>query len=74
MDSRSAGWLVVGLGIAAVLVGLLILSGSLHWFGRLPGDIRIEREHTRVYIPVASMTLVSLVLSFLGYLVGRFLH
>lgn len=74
MDSRSVGWLVVGFGIAAILMGLLILTGALHWFGRLPGDIRIEGEHTRVYVPIASMILVSLVLSLLGYLVSRLVH
>jgi DUF2905 family protein len=72
MDSRSVGFLVILLGIAAILVGLLVISGGLAWFGRLPGDIRIESAHTRVYIPLTSMIIVSLVLSALAYLLRRF--
>jgi hypothetical protein len=72
MDTRSIGLLVIGLGIAAIIVGLLIFSGGLSWFGRLPGDIRIESEHTRVYVPLTSMLIVSLVLSALSYFLRRF--
>lgn len=72
MASRSSGLLVIGLGVGIVIVGLLILSGGLAWFGRLPGDIRVENEHTRVYIPITSMLLVSLVISLLSYLWRRF--
>ncbi len=70
---RSIGWIIIIAGVCAVLVGLLILSGALSWFGRLPGDIRIEGERTRVYIPITSMLLVSIVLSLIAYLVRRFL-
>ena len=54
------------------LVGLLIYTGALSWFGRLPGDIRYESEHVRVYVPLASMLLVSLALTLLFYLLRRF--
>lgn len=63
MDSRSTGLLVVACGIIAVVVGLLIATGGLGWFGRLPGDIRVERGSTRFYLPLTSMLLVSIVLS-----------
>jgi Protein of unknown function (DUF2905) len=70
--SRSTGWLVIIAGLGVVLVGALILLGGLSWFGRLPGDIRVEGERTRVFIPLTSMLLVSLVLSLVVYLVRRF--
>ena len=70
--NRSIGLLVVGGGICLVLVGLLIYTGALSWFGRLPGDIRYESGNVRVYIPIVSMQLVSLVLSLLFYLLRRF--
>ncbi len=73
MDSRSLGLLVIALGVGAVLVGLLIMSGGLSWFGRLPGDIRIERENVRVYVPIVSMLLVSVALSVILYLIRRLL-
>jgi hypothetical protein len=72
MDGRSSGLLVIGFGVAAILVGLLIYSGGLSWFGRLPGDIRIETETTRVYVPIVSMLLISAVLSLLLSLLRRF--
>jgi uncharacterized membrane protein len=69
---RSVGLLVVVGGVVVVVVGLLIYSGALRWFGRLPGDIRYESENVRVYIPIVSMLLVSVVLSVIFYLVRRF--
>jgi hypothetical protein len=66
------GPLLVGLGVALILIGLLFWSGSLSWFGRLPGDIRVEHDSVRVYIPLVSMLIVSLVLSLVMYLIRRF--
>lgn len=73
MDSRSLGVLMVAGGIVLVLLGLLVAWGGLGWFGRLPGDFRFEGEHTRVYFPLASGLLVSVLLSLVLYLLRRFL-
>jgi Protein of unknown function (DUF2905) len=82
LDARSAGadngamnrgigpWLV-GLGLLLVLLGLLAWTGLLSWFGRLPGDIRIVREHVQVFVPITSMILVSAVLSLVLWLINR---
>jgi len=70
--TRSAGLLVIFVGLAVAAVGALIYVGALSWFGRLPGDIRYEGESSRIYVPVTSMLLVSLVLSLAGYLLRRF--
>lgn len=72
MSSGSPGALLVGAGIALILIGLLVWSGSLSWFGKLPGDIRIERESVRIYVPLVSMLLVSVVFSLVLYLLRRF--
>lgn len=69
---RSTGLFVIVLGIGVIIAGVLLYSGALSWFGRLPGDIRIESERTRIYIPIVSMLLVSLVLSLVLYLLRRF--
>ena len=69
---RSIGLPVIVIGICVVIAGLLIYSGALAWFGRLPGDIRVERESVRLFIPITSMLLLSLVLSLLMYLLRRF--
>ncbi len=63
--------LIIGLGMAAVVLGLLVASGSLSWFGRLPGDLRFGTSNTRVYVPLTSMLLVSIVLSVVASLLRR---
>lgn len=63
----------MGLAIVLAIVGLLVWSGALSWFGRLPGDIRIRNEHTRAFIPITSMLLISVVLSIILAVVRRFL-
>jgi hypothetical protein len=68
---RSVGfWVAVGAGVA--LVGLAISNGWFSWFGRLPGDIRIETDNTRVFIPITSMLIVSVAASLLLSLLRRF--
>ena len=73
MIRAAAGRLLIGAGVGLVVVGILVWSGALAWFGRLPGDIRIERDTARVYVPLASMLLVSMVLSLLLHLARRWL-
>lgn len=73
MSTPSAGPLIIAAGVILVLIGLLVWWGGLSWFGRLPGDIRIERESVNIYIPLVSMFLVSVVLSLILNLLKRFL-
>jgi hypothetical protein len=72
VSPTSPGTILIVLGVGLILVGLLLWSGSLSWFGRLPGDIRIERDTVRIYIPIVSMLLVSAVVSLVLYLIRRF--
>lgn len=67
----SPGLLLVAVGLGLAVLGLLVWSGALSWFGRLPGDIRVERDSVHVYVPIVSMLIVSAALSFLLYLVRR---
>jgi hypothetical protein len=63
---RELGKFVVIIGIIMTLVGLVIWSGfAPKWLGRLPGDIRIEREHSAFYFPIVTCILLSIVLSLL---------
>jgi membrane protein implicated in regulation of membrane protease activity len=64
-------WLVL-VGVALVIVGLVAQTGALSWFGRLPGDIRVERPNGSFYFPITSMVVVSIVLSVVLNLVRRF--
>lgn len=61
--NRDLGLLLIGAGALAVVVGLLVWSGALSWFGRLPGDLRFTGERTRVYIPITSAIIASVVLT-----------
>jgi hypothetical protein len=66
------GPLIIGVGVAIVLVGVLVWTGALNWFGRLPGDIRYESGSTRIYVPLASTLAISVVLSLIAAVVRRF--
>ncbi len=74
MPRSTAGLALVAVGVVLVLVGLLVSAGGLSWFGRLPGDIRIERPNSRIYIPITSGILASIVLSVVLSLVAAFLR
>ncbi|GAB4020471.1 MAG: DUF2905 domain-containing protein [Bdellovibrio sp.] len=62
-----------------IIIGCVFIISGLIWhfsdgkipFGRLPGDIRIENEHTKIYIPLTSMLIVSAILSILSYFIKK---
>ena len=61
---RELGKFVVIIGVIMTLVGLVLWSGfAPKWLGRLPGDIRIEREHSAFYFPIVTCIILSVVLS-----------
>jgi membrane protein implicated in regulation of membrane protease activity len=69
---RQIGLMVVVAGALLIALGILIYSGGLRWFGKLPGDIRYQSDHVQFYAPIVSMLIMSLVLSSLFYLLRRF--
>jgi len=63
---RELGKFVVIFGVIVTLVGLVLWSGlGPKWLGRLPGDIRLEREHSTFYFPIVSCIILSILLSLL---------
>jgi hypothetical protein len=63
---RDLGKLILIIGVITTLVGLMMWSGfAPKWLGRLPGDIRIEREHSAFYFPIVTCVVLSIVLSLL---------
>ena len=63
---REFGRYIFILGVVVTLVGLIMWSGfAPKWLGRLPGDIRIEREHSSFYFPIVTCIVLSIVLSLL---------
>jgi len=61
------GKLLIFAGLALVVIGALLhwFPNLFAWFGRLPGDIRIERENGGFYFPVVSMLIASIFLTIL---------
>lgn len=66
-------WIIIA-GVLIVLIGVIVyfFHDKLGWIGRLPGDIRIERENFRFYFPFTTMLLLSVVVSLLIRLIKRF--
>jgi len=63
-DHAGFGWILVVLGLAIAGVGLVwVLTPSIPWLERLPGDIRIEKENFRFYFPLMTCLVLSLLLS-----------
>ncbi len=72
MNARALGLVIAAAGALALVIGLLVAAGAFGWFGRLPGDIRIETGGTKVFIPITSMLLVSVALTLISGIVRRF--
>jgi hypothetical protein len=62
---------LIAIGLILVAVGLVWLAGERLGLGRLPGDIVIEREGTRIYIPLATCLIVSVLLSLVLWFFSR---
>ena len=62
---QNTGKYIIGFGVLIVVAGLVIyfFHDKLHWLGKLPGDIRVERENFRFYFPITTMILVSLLIT-----------
>lgn len=67
---QHSGWLLIIVGVLiAVIGGAWLLSPSIPWLGKLPGDIAIERDKFRFYFPLTTCILVSVVLSGILWLI-----
>ena len=62
-DNFGRWMIVIGLGIAAIGVLMVVLSRMGLPIGRLPGDLRLQGENVTCLIPMASMILISLLLT-----------
>ena len=70
LDALGRTLVVLGLLLAA-LGGILLLVGAVPWLGRLPGDISIARGNFRIYAPIATCLLLSLLLTIILNVVAR---
>jgi Protein of unknown function (DUF2905) len=67
------GKVLIGLGAALVMAGVALAAlGRLHLpLGKLPGDIVYRGKNTTFYFPLATSVLLSIVLTIVMYVVGR---
>ena len=71
---ENLGKILVSLGALLIVVGLILwlAADKLSWFGRLPGDIRIERPGFQLYAPLMTSVLLSIGLTLALWLVNKF--
>ncbi|MBN2276054.1 MAG: DUF2905 domain-containing protein [Bacteroidales bacterium] len=67
------GKILIIFGMIIVIAGIVLYFAGhkLSWFGHLPGDIRIEKENFRVYFPITTMILISLVLTLILWIIRK---
>lgn len=65
------GKVLIVLGAALIIAGILWVAGARLGLGHLPGDIMIERGNFRFYLPLGTCLLISIVLSAIFWLIGR---
>lgn len=75
MNSDTGKWIIVS-GLIILLIGVVIyfFHDKLHWSGRLPGDIRIEKENFRFYFPITTMIIASVLLTLIVNIIRKFFH
>jgi len=73
MNSETGKW-IIGIGVIIILVGVIVyfFHDKLNWIGRLPGDIRMERENFKFYFPIATMILFSLLGTLILWVIRKF--
>ena len=71
MGNKPLGQLIVVLGLILIVLGLVTMRGWLGWFGHLPGDVRVERPNVRIFVPIVSTLLISILFSVLSYVLRR---
>jgi energy-converting hydrogenase Eha subunit H len=69
----SIGTGLIIIGAVLIAIGLVAKSGVISWFGHLPGDFHIKTENFQFFFPLASMIVVSIILSLLIALLRKLL-
>jgi len=72
---QESGKYIIYIGIGIILIGVIVyfFGNKFSFFGKLPGDIRVEKENFSFYMPITSMILLSIVISGILWLIRKFL-
>jgi len=73
--NNSAGKYMIALGFLIIIAGVIIyfFHDKLNWIGKLPGDIRVEKENFKFYFPITTMLLLSLAVTLILNLIRKLL-
>jgi H+/Cl- antiporter ClcA len=68
------GKMLVSIGVLVTVVGLLLwlAADKVSWFGRLPGDIRVEKPGFQFYAPLMTSLVISMGLTLILWFFNRF--
>jgi dipeptide/tripeptide permease len=67
------GRILIILGAVLIVAGLVVLGiQKLPFLGKLPGDILVKRERFTFYFPLATSIIISILISLILYLIGKF--
>ena len=70
---RHPGWILIVIGVVVAGIGVVwMITPPIPWLGKLPGDIRIERENFRFYFPMTTCIILSLLLTAVMWIVRYF--
>jgi H+/Cl- antiporter ClcA len=72
MNPTTGKYIIIA-GAVIIIIGILIyfFHDKFNWIGRLPGDIRVEKENFRFYFPITTMILLSLAVTLIIWLVRK---
>jgi uncharacterized protein HemY len=75
MNNDTGKWMMV-IGFIIVIAGIVVyfFHDKLNWIGRLPGDIRIEKQNVRFYFPFTTFLIASVLLTVIINLIRKFLN
>ena len=66
------GKMLIIFGVVSIIIGgILMLSGKVPWFGRLPGDILVQKKNFTFYFPLATSILLSILLTLIFWLIKK---
>lgn len=73
MDQQTGKYILIA-GLLIVMVGLLIyfFHPYFKWIGRLPGDIRVEKQNFSFYFPITTMVIFSIIVTVLFSIFKKF--
>jgi hypothetical protein len=63
--NQDSGKLIIYIGLGIVILGVILyfFNDKFGWIGRLPGDIRIEKENFKFYFPITTMIIISILVN-----------